>query len=226
MIPLFNQEEFQKSKHKDKLPCKCYYCQNIFYATRHQIVQSKNKNSHTNLKYCSIDCSNKALSKKELVNCKQCNKSFLKQLNQIKNSPNHFCCRSCSGTYNSLHKSHGTRRSKLEVWLEQELPALYPELEFHFNRKDTINSELDIYIPNLKLAFELNGVFHYEPIFGDKKLDQIQNNDNRKFQACGEKGISLCIIDVSALSYFKPDKAKKYLEIIMNIINNGTSGGI
>jgi len=88
-----------------------------------------------------------------------------------------------------------------------------------FNDKTTINSELDIYFPDLKLAFELNGIFHYEPIFSQNKLDQIQNNDNRKFQACIEQGIELCIIDSSSLKYFKESNCKKYLDIIVNIIS-------
>ena len=70
------------------------------------------------------------------------------------------------------------------------------------------------------MAFELNGIFHYEPIFGESKLEQIQNNDSRKFQACLENGIELCIIDASSLTYFKEKSAKKYLDIITNIIDN------
>ena len=38
---------------------------------------------------------------------------------------------------------------------------------------EAINSELDVYVPSLNLAFELNGIFHYEPIYGEKKLNQI-----------------------------------------------------
>ena len=64
----------------------------------------------------------------------------------------------------------------------------------------------------------MNGIFHYEPIYGENKFNQIQNNDNRKFQACLEKGIELCVIDTSGLKYFKPDNAKKYLDIIENIL--------
>ena len=76
-----------------------------------------------------------------------------------------------------------------------------------------------IHIPSLNLAFELNGIFHYEPIFGQDKLDSIINNDNRKFQACLEKTIELVIIDAASLQYFKPQNAKKYLDIIISIIN-------
>lgn len=110
--------------------------------------------------------------------------------------------------------------SKLERWLQERLQRLYPDLEFHFNRKDTINGELDIYIPSLKLAFELNGVFHYEPIYGPEKLANIQSNDGRKFQACLEHGIELCIVDTSRMTNFKERGALKYLEVIQGVLNS------
>jgi hypothetical protein len=105
------------------------------------------------------------------------------------------------------------------VWLEEQLTLCYPSLDFHFNRKDAINAELDIYIPSLKLAFELNGLFHYEPIFGADKLAQIQNNDERKYQACIEHGIELCLIDVSSFKNFKEKGAMTFLIGIKSIID-------
>ena len=114
----------------------------------------------------------------------------------------------------------GNQKSKLETYIQNQLIILYPILEFHFNRRDAINGELDIYIPSLKLAFELNGIFHYEPVFGPEKLTQIQNNDNRKFQACIEREIELCIIDSSKDKYFKEKTAKPFLDIIVKIIND------
>lgn len=77
---------------------------------------------------------------------------------------------------------------------------------------------LDIYIPSLKLAFELNGIFHYKPIFGNDKLTKTQNNDNKKLQACLEQNIELCVIDVSSQKYFKQNTSQKYLDIIIDII--------
>lgn len=169
---------------------------------------------------CSDECACLIKITKVPVICRQCGKSFFKSKGNLKKSPNSFCTRSCAGTYNNTHKTHGSRRSKLESFLEKELIILYPNLDFHFNRKDTINSELDIYIPHLKLAFELNGIFHYEPIYGQEKLQSILNNDQRKFQACLEKGIELCIIDSSKFKHFKPEKAQKYLKIVTDIINS------
>ena len=95
---------------------------------------------------------------------------------------------------------------------------MFPKLEFHFNRKDAINGELDIYIPTLHLAFELNGIFHYEPIYGTKKLDEVLSNDQRKMLACAERKIELCVIDVSSMTYFKPSKAQRFLDIVVSVL--------
>ena len=150
--------------------------------------------------------------------CANCGKKFHKRPAEQKKTKNHFCSRSCAATYNNTHKTTGTRVSKLELFLQEELSQHY-NFDFRFNRKDAINSELDIYIPEINLAFELNGIFHYEPIYGEEKLKQTQNNDERKFQACLEKNIELCIIDTSWIKYNKIENFKKVLDIIQNIIS-------
>ena len=216
---LISTDQILSLKSSQKIPLKCDYCQQNFERMQKYIkcdLKLNRRQSH----YCSKSCGYKAKDKRKEVTCKQCNKIFLKKYGQLKKSPTSFCSSSCAATYNNTHKTNGCRRSKFEIYLEKVLPNKYPSLEFHFNRKDTIFSELDIYIPNLKLAFELNGIFHYEPIYGLDKLNQIKNNDNRKFQACLERNIELCIIDTSSLNYFKPEKAQKYLDIIVNIINS------
>jgi len=220
MKPLYTQKEFKLAKTTDKLPCECYHCKAKFYSTKAKIclaIEKTNK-SHV-VKYCSKECKNNSQLTKEKVNCKQCNIEFYKIPAEIKRRPNHFCSKSCAAKYNNTHKAHGHTRSKLEIWLEKELTFLYPNLHIDFNKRDTINSELDIYIPSLKLAFELNGIYHYEPIHGPKTLARMKNNDHRKFQACTEHGISLCIIDTSKQIYFKESTSQEFLKIITDIID-------
>jgi hypothetical protein len=209
-----SRECYEKSRscYVNEAKVVCKHCSKTFSKLLCKIKKYPNH-------YCSTKCAQESRIVRTEVICKQCSSRFSKTPAEIKRSPNHFCSKSCAAIYNNAHKKHGTRRSKLEVWLEKQLLILYPQLKFHFNRKDTINSELDIYIPSLKLAFELNGIYHYEPIHGQNKLDQIQNNDHRKFQACLEQEIELCIIDSSSLKYFKPANAQKYLDIVCEVVD-------
>lgn len=221
MKPLFTTEEFNDAKSLDYLPCECYACKNTFLKEKHEIVKflNKAKNCHT-IQYCSRKCKSTGQTTISTVKCANCGAAFEKLPNQIKKSKNNFCSRSCAATYNNTHKTHGNRRSKLEKYIEIKLTSLYPNLDIRFNCKDPIDSELDIYIPDLNLAIELNGIFHYEPIFGTKKFQQTQNNDISKTKACINNEIDLCVIDTSHQKYFKESTSQQYLDIIVKIINS------
>lgn len=78
--------------------------------------------------------------------------------------------------------------------------------------------ELDIFMPSLRLAFELNGLFHYQPIFGAEKLSKIQKRDRNKTIACHAKQVDLCVIDVSGQSRFTEHSSQKYLSVIDKVI--------
>lgn len=215
---LISIEQMLSFKASQMIPLKCDYCQQNFERMQKNVKSDLKLYPHRK-QLCSVKCQNSSRIARQEVQCKNCNKTIYKKINQFKKFPNSFCSSSCAATYNNTHKTHGYRRSKFEIYLEQILPQKYSNLEFHFARKDAINSELDIYIPSLKLAFELNGIFHYEPIYGSDQLNKIQNNDKRKFQACLEKQIELCILDVSTISYFKPEKVQKFVNIITDIID-------
>lgn len=103
--------------------------------------------------------------------------------------------------------------------MQEQLTHLYPKLDVRYNETSAIKAELDIYIPSLKIAFELNGIFHYEPIFGPDKLQQTRNKDQYKLHACTEAKIDLCVIDTSNHRYFKEKHCKPYLDIITTIID-------
>lgn len=170
------------------------------------------------LTFCDRECfKTHRRSFQVTVPCVQC--GTLMKRTQSTSRGNIFCNRSCSASYNNAHKTTGTRRSKLEAWLETRLRDLYPDLDLHCNRKDAIQGELDFYFPSLKLAFELNGVFHYEPIFGAGQLARTQSNDARKWAACLERGIELCVVDTERFTYFKAKGAEKFLSIFQGVMD-------
>lgn len=209
------------AKSRQDLTLTCHVCDKNFVIKKHQL-QSKASKGCQEL-CCSYTCAISCYSAKynTIEPCGQCGNPTRRSNKEQKKSKSGkvFCSHACSCLYSNAHKTTGTRRSKLEVWLEQQLTVLYPNLPIQFNMKDTIQSELDIYIPSMKLAFELNGVFHYEPIYGADKLLSITNNDTRKFQACLEQRIELCIIDTSKQKRFTEKSSQQFLAIIQNIIS-------
>ena len=217
---LYTNEEFASAKYSDKLPIKCSECNCTFHKSKHHIALRCIQNE-IGYQFCSMKCyyANKIKQKNKTVICKNCGVTFSKKLCQCLKHPSHFCSHSCSTTYHNTHKTYGYRRSKFEIWIETQLSTLYPKIEIHYNRCDAIGAELDIYIPSIKLAFELNGIFHYEPIYGTEKLNKTQSTDNRKFQTCLTNGIELCIIDVSKQKYFKETNLIPYLNIITSLID-------
>ena len=201
----------------------CPVCNKSFEKTIYEYTRIKKRVGESYIPKCSRKCisDNKTNTQTFECNCKQCDKKITRNNGELKKNinANFFCSKSCAGTYNSQRKTKGTRISKLELFLQEKLIQLYPNLEFHFNRKDTINSELDIYLPELRLAFELNGIFHYEPIYGNDKFEKIVNKDKQKVRICEEKGIELCIIDSSRHSYVTKKSSQIYIDIVISIIN-------
>lgn len=170
------------------------------------------------------------------LECKLCHSIFTREKREVQKVIKHnnndgykkkwlsYCGYSCRSKFYQSHKTDGDNRSKLERWIEIQLGLLYPNLEIHYSKRDAINAELDIYIPSLRLAFELNGIFHYEPIYGEARLKSAQSNDKRKFQACLENNIELCIIDTSSVHRFTSNRGKEFLKIITNILNAKLAG--
>ena len=220
MKPLYSESEYCQARGKDLLPFECYGCGGQLFETKTKIKYA-NKTGKS-IKYCNNKCRGIDLYRSITSNCGFCGTELTKQRREYKASKSGkiFCNSSCAAKYNNTHKTTGCRRSKIEIWIEEQLKVFYPNLHILFNDKVAIKSELDIYLPSLSLAFELNGIFHYEPIYGQDKLKQIQSNDQNKFYLCQQNTINLCIIDTSSITNFKPAKAQKFLDIICNIINS------
>lgn len=194
----------------------CAYCNTTFERETSYVKRAK-KRGTKNL-FCSSKCQTKHRTEKSKSgsNCINCGNYFISRTKDNRK----FCSQSCSATYNNKNKTTGNKRSKLEQYIEEQLTTTFPSLEILFNSKDAIGSELDIYIPSLSLAFELNGIFHYEPIFGNNKLKSIQDNDVNKTIECAKHKIDLCVIDTTSQKYFKINTSQKFLKIIIDTINS------
>lgn len=151
--------------------------------------------------------------------CAWCSETVSKTPAEIrKTKTNVFCSKSCAARYNNRHKQTGTRRSKLGCYLEQQLKLNLPELNFLCNTKISIGAELDFYFPQLKLAIEVNGFLHFQPIYGFDKLKRIQEIDREKVEKCFQADIKLYILDVSQEFHLTQEVKEKHRETVKKLV--------
>lgn len=200
---------------------KCEQCNELHYKAQCELIKGYQRNKRF---FCSRKCHHDYQSTTQKVVCTNCNTVFEKLPSQITKSKsgNNFCSKSCAATFNNKNKSYGTRRSKLEEHIEDQLKINYPHLIFQCNSKVIIGSELDFYFPSLKLAIQLNGPLHYQPIYGQNKLNQIQLLDQEKRNICNKTNIKLIEIDCSNDKYLNKNLKNKRWEEIKNILAEST----
>ncbi len=202
--------------HVSRVEVECHNCGKKLYKSPSRCNESNN--------FCSRECLYSSLSSSTVnvtLNCCQCGKEVVKSPYSIKRNKNNFCSMSCSAKYNSMHKTTICKRSLLEGWIENQLSQMYPELDLEFNNRKIMDDglELDIFIPSLKLAFEINGYFHKYPVFGKKSFLKIKNKDYTKLYSCLIKGLKLVVVDSSEQTNFKPETSVGYLKIITDTID-------
>lgn len=165
-----------------------------------------------------------------LCSCFQCGKEVLRTKRDLtvrNKNKEVFCSKSCRMTYQNLNtkKKYSCRRSKAEEYLCGLIENDFKELEILRNDRSVLPSklEIDIYIPKIRLAIELNGPTHYLPIYGAEKLNRVIKNDERKNIEMVELKIDILTIDISSLTSSKKTKEfldKLYSEKIREIIEN------
>lgn len=87
-----------------------------------------------------------------------------------------------------------------ETMLYHIIEEIYPNIEIirHHRPNWLEGLELDIYIPSKQLAFEYQGLQHFQAVEhwgGKEKLEIQKEHDSRKKRICQEKGITLICIN-------------------------------
>lgn len=127
----------------------------------------------------------------------------------------------------SFHKA-SRDGSKLERYLAFELNKLGYKVELH--KEHHLKNEalqIDIFLPTIGVAIEVDGPTHFEPIFGQDKLEKIQKSDRQKtglILSCGYYFIR--IKHVKKLSHrFQRDTLNKIVKIL-HMIKSGNKQNI
>jgi len=116
MIVKYTQEEYDLAKSTDKLPLQCERCGKIFYAEKKAIKFELNHN-RGRLKYCSIECSDKAHHTEHHLHCENCGKDIVVLDNVYRKSKtkHFFCSNSCSASYNNKLRGPVSKEQKRKV---------------------------------------------------------------------------------------------------------------
>lgn len=121
----------------------------------------------------------------------------------------------------SFYKKNKGKSSALEKFLNEKLLEIFESDQIITNNRKILKSdlEIDIYIKNINLAIEVNGIFHYKKIFKRQDLSRTQYKDERKKMECQELGINFLVINTSEIKYMNMktrnyiwDKVKLYVQ--------------
>ena len=126
-------------------------------------IFNKNSNIVNNYNYLLIKCDNSEY----LIRCNKCNSSFTiqRQLWRNRNSTDSEICLICNPIINGI--------SKGEKMLLSYISSIYDGFiieNYKINKK-----EIDIYLPELKIGFEFNGLYWHSELNKNKKyhLDKV-----------------------------------------------------
>ena len=119
-----------------------------------------------------------------IVKCKYCGKDT---------TNSSYCNGTCRNKDQNKFKNGS--RSYAEKVLATKLKSNFHKWTILENDRKILDGlELDIYIPEIKLAIEWNGIYHLLPIKGNDALQKILHKDNKKQEICKTLGINLIII--------------------------------
>jgi very-short-patch-repair endonuclease len=109
--------------------------------------------------------------------------------------------------------------SKLEIYLFNSLLQDGYRVDFH--KEQTLSNtklQIDLFLPTLNTAIEVDGLSHFEPVWGHDTLSRNQGYDNKKTGLILGKG--LVLIRIKQLKDFSPSRAKVLYSELKTILEN------
>lgn len=133
-----------------------------------------------------------------------------------------FCSRACMNQY-KFQRVKKKSRSKLEIYLSNRLKQDFPWMLLEeCNRTLLKTLELDIYLPQFKIAIEVNGGMHYRFIrYFHRTITNFQrqrSRDTKKKIMCQDLGIQL--IEVPNLKAFSEKNAEQIYSWLVNVLRS------
>lgn len=198
--------DFCKIKSRGFIEILCEHCNKSFKRTKNEVQKVIAGHKKITLRFCSRKCIFDYKTKNGNISfkCETCNKDISKHKGKFLKSKHHFCSHSCAAKYSNKYRKSGNKRSKAEDFLVNLIKEKFPNIKIVTNDRKTLsnNLEIDIWLPELPLAIELNGPVHYFNLWG--KLEEIQNRDFLKQKELQIKNIPLILYNISQ---FKNRKA-------------------
>lgn len=165
--------------------------------------------------------------------CEGCGKDVRRRESEIKKSKHgkSYCSKSCRMKHYNAHilVRSSTQRSRAEDYLFEMMVSDFPSLKIIKNDRSFLSEhlEIDLYMPDIRLAIELNGPVHYLPIYGDERFKRVQIKDAKKNLELHQKGVALLTLDISRLQSKKKTIAflsAQYSEVIKPLIMEARVG--
>ena len=117
----------------------------------------------------------------------------------------------CNDIYSKLiSENRVPSKWKNEMQMFQLISSIFPDARFQYYAKWIAPQNYDVYIPSQKIAFEYQGLQHYEPVKffgGETAFERRKMLDKRKCEISFSNGIQLIY-----WNYDEPITKKKLLE--------------
>jgi hypothetical protein len=178
-----------------------YGSENYMLSEKHNLKREKNFLKKYSLNLLKVNYPDYIFS------CKKCNKNFTININTLlkRKEYNTIICTNCNPINSYINSGY-------EIQLQEFIKENYNG-KIILNSRNIISKELDIYLPELKLAFEFNGLYWHSELYKEK------NYHLNKTEECKKNGIQLIHIYEDDWNY-KQDIIKS---MILNKLNKNTN---